>query len=303
MVNSIKIGKKKIKSESIVGLIFILPTISIFLVFLYYPFFNGIRISFFEYTGIGAIDEFVGLENYFQILTDKHFLKSIINTIILIIVNIIVVYPISFILAYILYRRVPLSNIFQFLLFIPYLLSMVVVGTLFSIILDPTIGPLNNLLNSIGLERFAISWLGDKNTALYAVSLVGVWKVIPFYMLIIYSNLLKIPKELIEASEVDGASYFQQILYIIIPNILSTFNAILILIITGAFRFFDLIWIMTLGGPGGASEVTTTYIYRKAFQNNDFGYATALSIFIIVIIMGLLLFNNFVIYKRFKKNA
>lgn len=293
-----KIKKKRQgnKEENFTGLLFVLPTILIFMVFLYYPFFNGARISFFNYNGIGDIVDFVGFRNFAAVFKDVRFLNSILNTIKLIAIDICVAIPLGFFLAYTLYTRTRFVRFYQFILFIPYIISMVVVGTLWGILYDPTIGPLSTVFKKIGLERLAFPWLGDPSTALYAVALVSVWKVAPFYMMILYSNMMKMPSDFIEAAEIDGAGTLQKIVYIVIPYLGSTFNVLSILAITAAFRAFDLIWVMTQGGPGGATDVTTTYIYRMAFQNYDFGYATALSLFVMVVVMVFLVINN--ILKR-----
>jgi len=280
--------------ENITGLLMVLPTVIIFLIFLYFPFFNAIRISFYEYSGIGPIVDFVGLRNYRQAIVDPNYYNALGNILKLMVIDVTVSISVGFILAYILFERVPGWRFFSSSLFIPYLISMVVSGSIWTIIYDPTIGPVNAILKMMGMGNLARAWLGDPGTAMYCVAVTWIWRVIPFNMLIMYANILKMPIDFLEAAKIDGATLVQRIRYVIIPYLKPTFGVLFLLTVTHDFRIFDTVWIMTQGGPARATEAITTYIYRKAFQNLEFGYASAISIIMMIMMFAVVAIVNII---------
>lgn len=276
------------KKEMLTGLLLIAPTIIALIIFLYIPFVNALQTSFYKYNGLGDLTNFVGWKNYSKVLGDPKFIRSLMNTVYLILISFLAI-PIGFVFAYILYRGVPGKKIFNTGLFIPYLISMVVVGCIWRIIYDPTIGPLNQLMKMVGLGSYAKAWLSRPETALGAIALTWIWRSQPFNMLILYANISKMPDDFLEAAEIDGANIWQKLIYIIIPYLKPTFAVLSMLTITNGLRLFDLIWVMTQGGPGGASDVMTSYIYTKAFTNRDFGGGTAASVILMLIMVGIML--------------
>ena len=272
------------RQEMITAFILIAPTIISFIIFLYIPFVNAIQTSFFKYNGLGPMTDFVGWKNYIKVLQDPKFTRSLVNTVYLIFTSFLAI-PIGFIFAYILHVGVPGKKLFNTGLFIPYLISMVVVGCIWRIIYDPTIGPLNQIMKMVGLGDYAKAWLSRPDTALGAISVTWIWRSFPFNMLILYANISKMPEDFLEAAEIDGANAFQKIVYIILPYLKPTFGVLAMLTVTNGLRLFDLIWVMTQGGPGGASDVMTSYIYTKAFTNRDFGKGTAASVILMIIMI------------------
>lgn len=290
--NTVKEKKKKTGlmqelKESIPAYLLIAPTIAILIIFLFIPFFNAFRISLYKYKGYGELTKFVGLDNYISVLQDEQFFRAFGNTFKLIGCDLIFSITIGFLLAYILFRGIRMKRFFNTALFIPYLISMVVIGCIWRIIYDPTIGPLNQILEMVGLGNFAQPWLSQINTALPAIIVTWIWRTIPFNMLISYANIMTLPKDQLEAAEMDGASQFQRLRYIIIPHMIPTFVTWAILTVTNDLRAFDLIWVMTQGGPGGASDVLTSYVYSNAFVSQKFGPATAASIIMMVVMIGI----------------
>ena len=272
------------RQEMITAFTLIAPTIISFIIFLYIPFVNAIQTSFFKYNGLGPMTDFVGWKNYIKVLQDPKFTRSLVNTVYLIFTSFLAI-PIGFIFAYILHVGVPGKKLFNTGLFIPYLISMVVVGCIWRIIYDPTIGPLNQIMKMVGLGDYAKAWLSRPDTALGAISVTWIWRSFPFNMLILYANISKMPEDFLEAAEIDGANAFQKIVYIILPYLKPTFGVLAMLTVTNGLRLFDLIWVMTQGGPGGASDVMTSYIYTKAFTNRDFGKGTAASVILMIIMI------------------
>lgn len=279
----------------------IAPTIIALIIFLYIPFANALQTSFYKYNGLGPLTNFVGFSNYTKVLGDPKFVRSLVNTVYVIAVSFLAI-PIGFVFAYVLYRGVPGKKVFNTGLFIPYLISMVVVGCIWRIIYDPTIGPVNQIMKMVGLGKYAKAWLSRPETALGAISLTWIWRSQPFNMLIIYANISKMPEDFLEAAQIDGANLWQRLIYIIIPYLKPTFAVLAMLTITNGLRLFDLIWVMTQGGPGGASDVMTSYIYTKAFTNRDFGAGTAASVILMLIMISIMAVKT-VIQKRLERRA
>lgn len=278
---------KETRRESLVAYAMILPTIVSFFIFLYIPFADAVRISFYKYTGLGGIGDFLGFGNYVRVLSDKLFFMSMGNTFQLMIIGILAV-PIGFLLAYVLYTGIPGKKVFHIALFIPYLISMIVVGSIWRIIYDPIVGPLNQILKAASLDSFALAWLSRRDTALWAIGITWIWRSTPFNMLIMYANILKMPADFLEAADIDGANILQKLRYVIIPYLTPTFSVLIMLSVTNALRLFDLVWAMTQGGPGGATEVITSYIYRRSFVVQDFGTGTAASLILMIIMVAIM---------------
>ncbi|MDD3362439.1 MAG: sugar ABC transporter permease [Hespellia sp.] len=273
--------------ESIPAYLLILPTFIILAVFLFVPFANAFRISLYKYKGYGELTKFVGLKNYINVLQDEQFYRAFGNTFKLIGCDLIFSITIGFILAYVLFKGIRMKRFFNTALFIPYLISMVVIGCIWRIIYDPTIGPLNQVLEMIGLGNLAQPWLSQIGTALPSIIVTWIWRTIPFNMLICYANIMMLPKDQLEAAQMDGASQWKRLRYVIIPHMIPTFVTLAILTVTNDLRAFDLVWVMTQGGPGGASDVLTSYVYSNAFVSQKFGPATAASIIMMVAMIGI----------------
>ncbi|WP_319558909.1 sugar ABC transporter permease [Marispirochaeta sp.] len=275
------------KNERTIALLMIAPTIISFVIFLYIPFVQALQTSVYKYNGLGPLQNFVGMKNYIKVFNDPKFFHSLYDTFFLMGAGVLAV-PIGFILAYVLFLGVPGGKIFSSMLFIPYLISMVVVGCIWRIIYDPAIGPLNQLLKAAGMGGLARAWLSRPESALGAIAVTWIWRSAPFNMLIIYANISKMPDDFIEAADIDGANTLQKLIDIIIPYLKPTFATLFILSVTNALRLFDLVWVMTKGGPGGASDVVTSYIYTKAFTNMDFGLGTAASVVLMAIMVSIM---------------
>lgn len=284
--------------ESVPAYVLILPTIAVFCIFLYIPFVNALRISLYKYNGIGKLTDYVGLENYVKVLKDPKFYEAFYNTFKLISADAIISIGIGFLLAYAMYRGIKLKRFFNTSLFIPYLISMVVIGSIWRIIYDPTIGPLNQFLELIGLDLLAQPWLSQSETALPSIIVTWIWHTIPFNMLIIYANVMTMPNDFLEAADIDGATSFQRLRYVIIPYLMPTFATLLLLTVTTDLRAFDMVWVMTEGGPGGASEVITSYVYRKAFSTQNFGIATAASVIMMIVMLTIMISSQLLKRKR-----
>lgn len=271
------------KSEVISGYLFILPSLVIFITFMIIPIFMGLYISLTDYDGFKTMN-FVGLQNYTAMFRDSYFLVSFKNNIVYTLFTVPGTLILSLLLAVAVNKGIKGSSVFKTVFFFPYITSMVAVGIIWTLLFNPTVGPINNFLKSIGIAN-PPGWLLSTKSALPAVMIVTVWKWAGYYMIIFLAGLQGIPKQLYEASEVDGASGLTKFFHITLPLLSPTTFLILILLIINSFQVFDLINIMTEGGPGGATNVLVYRIYQEGFKYMHFGYASAEAYFLFAIIL------------------
>ena len=240
--------------------------------------------------------KFIGLNNYKEMFQDPLFFKSVWNSLLLGVASVFIQLPISMILALILAGGVRGENFYRNAFFVPVVISGTIIAHLWLKVYHPTYGLLNMGLDAIGLESWQREWLGDEKTALFACFVPMVWQYIGYHMLLLYSAAKSISPEIIEAAQVDGANRFQISVRVIIPMIMPMIKACVIFAIIGSLKSFDLIYILTNGGPVHASEVPSLLMYKKIFITNEYGYASAIAIFII---LECLLFT-FIVQKIFK---
>ena len=271
------------KSEVISGYLFILPSLVIFITFMIIPIFMGLYISLTDYDGFKTMN-FVGLQNYAAMFKDSYFLVSFKNNIVYTLFTVPGTMILSLLLAVAVNKGIKGSSVFKTVFFFPYITSMVAVGIIWTLLFNPTVGPINNFLKSIGIAN-PPGWLLSTKSALPAVMIVTVWKWAGYYMIIFLAGLQGIPKQLYEASEVDGASGLTKFFHITLPLLSPTTFLILILLIINSFQVFDLINIMTEGGPGRATNVLVYRIYQEGFKYMHFGYASAEAYFLFAIIL------------------
>ena len=274
------------RSSALVAAAFLLPALLMLAVYLLYPLLANFRLSFVEWNGLGNTARYVGLQNWTQLLQDATFLKSLVNNLTLAALSIVIQLPIGLVLAFMLDRAGRGSVVLKVLYFLPLLLSSVAIGTVFKNLYDPNFGPLNTLLRAAHLDGLARDWLGDPGLALASVILVVCWQNIPFYMLLFLAGLSGMPAELKEAARLDGASDGVIFRRITIPFLQGTIRTALVLSLIGSLRYFDLVYVMTGGGPSGSSELMATYMYRTVFSGFNIGYGAAISsaMFVLVVI-------------------
>jgi raffinose/stachyose/melibiose transport system permease protein len=262
------------------AILFISPALAIYLVFMLYPFLNTIYLSFTDWNGATVTKDFVGLSNYARMVGDEVAWKAFVNTVIWVIIGTISPVVIGLFLALLLWSGAHGSLIFRTVYFLPFILPLVVVAIAWQWIFHPLFGPLNKFLDSVGLEQLSRGWLGDPNTALYAVLVSAIPGATGLIVVILFAALQNVDVSQVEAAKIDGASWFQRAWYIVIPGIAPVITLVTAITLIGGFAVFDLIIVMTGGGPGHASEVLATYTYKVAFQQNQAGYGSALAVLI-----------------------
>jgi raffinose/stachyose/melibiose transport system permease protein len=265
-----------------------LPALLLFLLFVLLPFCDGLWTSFHLWDGFSDM-KWTGLKNYKFVLKDAIFWKAMGNTFIYAVFVTIIKNVIALALAFVLVKNFWGRTIFRTGIYLPVTLSYVVIGVLWVWVYNPTFGLLNAGLRAIGQEYLIKGWLSDPNVALFSVMTVDIWKWIGYHMVLYIAGLQAISKDLYEAGDLDGANGFQQLIHITIPQLNSTIVVNVLMSLTGAFvSNFDIVNIMTGGGPMHSTEVTLTYIVTTAFKYSAMGKANAMSmiLFIFVLFFG-----------------
>ena len=265
------------------GYLFILPNFIGFFVFMALPIIMGLVISFTDYNGFSQFN-FVGLKNYIDMFNDEYFTVSLKNNLVYTLVTVPGTIVFALLLAVGVNKGIKGSSLFKTMFFLPNISSMVAVGIVWAMIFNPTQGPLNQVLMALGVAN-PPQWLSATKTALGSVMVVAIWKQAGYYMIIILAGLQSIPSQLYEAASIDGANSVEKFFKITLPMLSPTMFMVTILSIINSFQVFDLVNIMTQGGPGRSTNVLVYRIYQEGFQKLQFGYASAMAYFLFIIIM------------------
>jgi ABC-type sugar transport system permease subunit len=262
------------------------PALALYLLFVVAPLLAAAGLSFFEWDGIGK-PVFAGFANYARaLLGDPIFARSFWNNTLYIGLTLVVEVGFGLLFAAALQMQLPLAGFWRALFFSPMVLSMVVVGLLWSFVLNPEFGLLNQMLRSVGLGSWAHPWLGDDRTALLTISLVSGWRYAGFYMALFAAGLRRIPPEVLEAARVDGASEPTLFRRVTLPLLAPVTAIALLLCITGGFQSFDLFFVMSDGGPFHSTEIPALWMVNKAFNRQSLGYGSALGVLLTLVVAG-----------------
>jgi raffinose/stachyose/melibiose transport system permease protein len=277
--------------DSLTIIFFLLPSVALFLIFVIIPIFQSVYFSFFDWNGLGPVDDFIAFKNFTKILNDKVFITAIKNGFIIVGLSLAIQLPLALALAIMVGRDLPGRAFFRTIFFLPYVFSEVMAGIMFLNLFnsDPDRGLINAILILIpGMK--AQAWLGNTSLVMPCLFVVMTWKYFGIYLLLYMAGLQNIPAELEEAALIDGANKRQVLANITIPLLGSTIRTTAYLSIIGSLQQFILVWIMTKGGPVNASEMMSTYMYRYSFIRFDFGYGSAAAIlmFLVCLIVSLL---------------
>jgi len=269
--------------DTLLTALFLLPALIIFLLFVIYPIFRSIYFSMFDWNGLGPAVDFVGSQNFKDILADKVFIKATGNILLIIVFSVGAQLPLALALAVLVGRDLPGRGIFRTIFFMPYVLSEINVAIMWMLLYNPD--PDRGLLNAIAvlLGGEPIGWLSNTNLVLISVFIALTWKYFGFHMLLYLAGLQNIPLELEEAATIDGANSFQNFYYITLPLLGSTIRTSVYLSVLGSIQQFIMVWIMTKGGPVNASETLATYMYRFGFVRFQLGYGSAVAIYMFIL--------------------
>ena len=275
---------KKILSDKKAVMVFILPAALFFTVFIIIPIFMSLYYSFMKWDGITQV-EWIGLKNYIEMFTGKtiKFGLAAKNSLLIAAASLCFQFPIAMVFALLLSRKsIRFRNFFLTVYFIPVLISSVAIGQLWMRIYNNDYGVLNYILSVLGLESLKNNWLGDQALAMGAVLVPILWQYIGYHMLILYSGIKSVPGELLESARIDGCTEWQTARYITIPVIKPIIQVSVIFSVTGSLKLFDIIYVLTNGGPAHATEVPTTLMISMLFSRNRYGMGSAMAIFVIL---------------------
>lgn len=271
---------------------FLLPNFIGFMIFTLIPIVCSMGLSVMEWDSSNPM-VFVGFDNFKRLVTDETFKISLGNTLYYSVFTVPLTMAAALGLAMILNQKMKGINIFRTIFFFPHVASLVAVAVVWNLLFHPTLGPINQILRAIGISN-PPGWTASVEWAMPAVIIVSIWKSMGYYMVLYLSGLQGIPRELYEAAKVDGASAFQRFKSITLPMLTPTTFFVSIMLTISCFKVFDLISVMTNGGPGRATNVLVYDIYNTAFINYEFGYASAISmvLFAIVLIITIIQFRT-----------
>ena len=273
--------------------LFVLPALVLYAVSVILPVLQAMQYSLYKWNGLEPLTEFVGLQNYITAFGNNAFQTSIGNNVLIVVLSLFIQIPFSLALAVLLNRRFRGRAILRLLFFLPYVLSEAVTGIVFTLMLQPD-SVLDTSLKTVGLEGLIQDWLGDSTLVMVTLFVIISWKYFGFHMIIMLAGLQGIPKELEEAALIDGADRRQSFRYVTLPLLGPTIRVSVFLSIIGALQLFDVVWVMTAGGPVNASSTMAIAMFKAGFRSNQFGYGSALAVilFLLCLIVALL-------YQRF----
>lgn len=268
--------------------LFLLPAAIVLVIFFFIPFFQTFLLSFLDYSNNIYQAEFVGFQNYINLFHNPIFYKVMWNTFLylFIAVPILAIFPLF--LAILINQKIRGVTLYKILIYLPVIVSIVVAAIAFKWLYADQ-GILNYLVTKLGFEP--IGWLTDPNFALYSVIIVTIWKGIGYYMIIYLAALMSVPKELYEACDIDGANFLTKHLTVTVPHIMPTIALVTTISAISAMKVFAEIYVMTKGGPLNSSKTIVYYIYERAFENLDLGFASAMAVVLLVIVMVFSLIN------------
>ncbi|HVO38136.1 MAG TPA: sugar ABC transporter permease [Spirochaetia bacterium] len=268
----------------------VLPGLLVIIFSLVVPIGFSAYFSLTDWAGFGKF-HMVGLQNYKEILfSDAVFWRSLMNALILMVVTVFIQNPAAFALAALLaHITEKLSRIFRTIFFIPAVLSLIVVAKLWVSLFNPTYGIINKVLVAVGLKAIAVSWLSNPHTALGAVIWIIIWQGFGWALLFYYTGLMTVPREIEEATRVDGAGWLQAYLRVIIPFMFPVVSAVLVIDVISCLKQMEMIFLSTEGGPGQLTQFVSVYLYQKAFIASQYGYGNALSVLFVVVAVGITL--------------
>jgi ABC-type sugar transport system permease subunit len=266
--------------------VFLIPSVLLFIAFLALPLLYSLYISFNKWSMLRD-PLWIGLDNYRRVIEDDIFWRSLRNTLVFTLLFVPTVTILSMVTAAMLNQRIRGSSFLKALVFIPVITPSIVVAVVWKYAYQPELGLINQFLESVGLPTSL--WLGSTSMALPALVIVTVWQRFGWFMILFLAGLQDIPEEIKEAAKLDGASPFRSFMDITLPLLRPTLVLVTVLAAIGAFQVFDLVFVMTEGGPAYATQTLSYYIYTKAFRSLDMGYAAAMSyvLFVIILIMTL----------------
>lgn len=287
-----KVRSKTIRRNRIIAYTFLLPNIIGFLVFILIPVIASFFMSFTSWNGFGVV-EFIGLDNYKQLLKDENFKISFFNSILFMVISVPITLFLSMLIAVALNQGIRFVKVFRTAVFLPYVTATIAVAAVWQLIFNPTMGPINGVLMNLGIDQ-PPGWLSSPTWALISVSIVYIWHSVGYYMVLFLAGLQSIPDYLYEAAELDGAGPISKFFNITVPMLSPVLFFTTIIGVINSFKVFDLIYVLTGGGPGRSTHVLVYDIYNTAFKQFEYGYASAMAyvLFLLILVISIIQFRG-----------
>ena len=284
------------KSQRRIVIPFLLPALTLLAVFFIYPLIRTVGISLNEFSRAG-LSTFVGVEQYRRLLEDPAYSGALKNTFLMTFVGGCMLFPPAVAIAWALNQRVRGEKFFRFVVFAPVVLSVAIVSLMWKFLLHPTLGLINPALHDIGLGALAKTWLGDPATALASVAFVSVWHGMGIWVVLLSAGFERLPKEVLEAARIDGAGEWRVFHAVMLPMLRDLFRVLIVLWFVQSMQAFAFVYIMTRGGPFGSTELVGTLSYRVAFEQGDLGYAAAMGVILVLVILVVAVILNKVLKR------
>ena len=281
-------GTTKARAKWVTITLFLAPALAFYLLFVLVPVIQAAHYSLYNWNGLTPLDNFVGLQNYQTALASNEFQQGVANNMFVIALSLCLQIPFSLTLAVLLNRRFPGRAIFRLIFFLPYVLSEAVTGVVFTLMIQPD-SLVDTGFRALGLGGFIQDWLGDPGFVMITLFVIISWKYFGFHMIILLAGLQGIPREIEEAALIDGAGRWQAFRHITLPLLGPTLRVSIFLSMIGALQLFDMVWVMTRGGPVGSSNTMAISMFYAGYINSQMGYGSALAVilFIFALILAL----------------
>jgi raffinose/stachyose/melibiose transport system permease protein len=277
--------------------LFLMPALAVYLLFVLIPIAQGAYYSLFKWNGLKPLTDFVGLGNYARALDNDLFVSAFAHNVLIIVLSLSVQIPFALALAVYLNRRFPGRTILRITFFLPYVISEIITGILFFLLLAPD-GMVNSVLKWGGAGSLAQDWWSDLGIVMFTLFVVISWKYFGFHMILLLAGLQGIPHEIVEASLIDGAGRWQAFRHITLPLLGPTLRVSIFLSVIGALQLFDIVWATTRGGPVHASDTMATHLYDFGFIRTQMGYGSAVAVILFsVAFVFALLYQRFVLRR------
>lgn len=278
--------------------LYFLPAVLVYAVFLLLPLLASLGVSFTEWDGT-SLPIFIGISNYMRMFSDPIFWVALGNNAVLMLFYTLLPISIGLLLCSFLYdtRNNKERSVLRILFFLPYIMPMAVLGVVWRWLYNPAFGPIDQVLRAIGLPQLALSWLGDFTWALPAVGMVATWYFFGFCLVLFMAGLQRMDPSLLEAADLDGSSRRQKFMRITLPGLRPELRIALLLTVIASLKAFDLVYVMTQGGPGTSTMVTNIFMYKQGFDLHYFGYASSVAVFSMMIVLII----NYLIHLALKE--
>lgn len=273
--------KMKNFEQKIFPYLLLLPTIAIFGVFLFYPAVNGLWISFTKWDGINP-QKFIGIKNYIDLLSDESFWSAFLNTVVFTVITVPAIYVSALLLALLLTQNIKGSSFFRAAFYWPTMISTIIVGLSWRFLLGEDFGVINYLLTAMG--RSPVKWLTNPKAAMGVIIFVTTWSLAGYYMVMFIAGIKSISETYYEAAKIDGAGFVQQFRFITLPLLKPTTLLVIVLSTVTVIKTYPLVYALTQGGPAGATKLMVQLIQETGFNKNKMGYASAMTMFLFIIL-------------------